>query len=324
MLSGKLICLTALLMTLSACGQGTEAVGQNGNGVAATTQTTIEAALSPAIETLRQRIETPRPYDVMVIAHRSCWHKAPENSLAAMRACIAMGVDMVEIDLRVSADGVLILMHDETVDRMTDGTGRIDELTLEQLKSLFLKENQGGSDAGLTEHRIPTLDEALNTVHGKILVNLDTKGTVLTKAMAAVTERGMGEHILFKSTLPADDPTLRAMHRPQGSYFMPVVRESNGPLAKQVHDFQWADPIAFEVVYQNDKYLEEGASAVTGSGVRLWVNTLWEGLAGTRTDAAALNDPDANWGYVIDQGTTMIQTDYPEQLMKYLQDLGLR
>jgi glycerophosphoryl diester phosphodiesterase len=331
MLPVKLTCLTALLLILSACGQGTEADGQNENGTtapAAAPQTATLAATkttpSSTTQTLRQRLETPRANDVMVIAHRSCWHKAPENSLASMQACIDMGVDMIEVDVRTSADGVLVVMHDETVDRTTNGTGRIDELTLEQLKTLHLKENEGGPDAKLTDQKIPTLDEALDTVEGKILVNLDTKGQVLIRAMQAVTERGMGKQILFKSTLPPDDTTLRSMRRPEGSYFMPVVREANGPLAKQVSDFQWANPIAFEVVFQSDSYLEAGAKAVTGSGVRLWVNTLWEGLAGNHTDEAALTDPDSNWGYVIDQGTTMIQTDYPSQLIKYLEGRGLR
>lgn len=327
MLGNKSSWLAALLMGLSACGQLDGADGQKTDGAeikrVAATESQDASALS-AIGILRQRLETPRANDVMVIAHRSCWHEAPENSLAAMKACIAMGVDMIEVDVRVSADGALVVMHDETVDRTTNGSGRVDELTLEEIKALSLKEGEGGPDAPLTEYKVPTLDEVFAAVRGKILVNLDTKGEVLRRAMAAVTEAGLGKQILFKSSLGPNDPVLREMALPANSYFMPVVRESAGTLADHVAAFQWAGPAAFEVVFQSDGYLETGAKAVTGTGVRLWVNTLWDGLAGNHTDAAALLDPNAHWGYVISQGVTMIQTDQPRALLAYLKSRDLR
>ncbi|MEX1146944.1 MAG: hypothetical protein WEB93_01055, partial [Sphingomonadales bacterium] len=86
----------------------------------------------------------------------------------------------------------------------------------------------------------------------------------------------------------------------------------------------WADPIAFEVVFQTSAYIEEGAAAVTDAGYRLWVNTLWEGLAASFTDQAAVGDPDANWGALVDLGVSMIQTDEPLALIEYLKKRGLR
>ena len=90
-------------------------------------------AASPAdsrtVATLRDRLAHPRPNDTIVIAHRACWKGTSENSLAAVRACIAMHVDGVEFDVRHTKDGVAVIMHDETVDRTTDGHGLVSEMT---------------------------------------------------------------------------------------------------------------------------------------------------------------------------------------------------
>ena len=276
------------------------------------------------ITSLRHRLETPRPDDVMVIAHRACWKKGPENSLAAMQACIHMDVDMIETDVRRSKDGHLVIMHDETVDRMTDGHGRVEELTLAELKAFRLREHNGGPGAGLTDQKIPTLAEALQVMKGYVLVNLDTKADLLADALSEVHKLGMEDQILFKSSLPGNDPSLRTLPLSSGIYFMPIVRQARGTLGPQVKGFDWANPIAFEVVFQDEDYLERNAGAVTGQRVRLWVNSMWKGLAGTRNDADALTDPDAHWGYLLSRGVTMIQTDEPEALLAYLRNHGLR
>src|SRR5690625_4015224 len=69
----------------------------------------------------------------LVAAHRGCWRLAPENSLAAMDACIAMGVHMLEIDVRRSADGRLVVIHDRTLDRTTASSGAVNELPAERV-----------------------------------------------------------------------------------------------------------------------------------------------------------------------------------------------
>ncbi|HOO54921.1 MAG TPA: glycerophosphodiester phosphodiesterase family protein [Methanothrix sp.] len=85
-----------------------------------------------------------------VIGHRGARSLAPENTLESIRAAKKCGVDFVEMDVRLSKDGRLVVIHDETVDRTTDGTGRVEEMTLEEIRRL---------DAGRGE-RVPTLAEA--------------------------------------------------------------------------------------------------------------------------------------------------------------------
>ena len=74
-------------------------------------------------------------HSVLVVSHRADWRNAPENSLQAIKNCIAMGIDMVEIDLKKTKDGQLILLHDKTIDRTTTGKGKPEDYTLAELRS---------------------------------------------------------------------------------------------------------------------------------------------------------------------------------------------
>lgn len=78
----------------------------------------------------------------MVVSHRGDWRNAPENSLQAIQNCIDMGVDMVEVDLKKTKDGHLIVMHDQTIDRTTTGKGKPENYTLEELRCFRLKMEQ--------------------------------------------------------------------------------------------------------------------------------------------------------------------------------------
>jgi glycerophosphoryl diester phosphodiesterase len=96
-------------------------------------------------------LRTPPLTALQVIAHRGGPTNAPENTLAAFRNAITQGADWLEFDVQMTKDGALVVIHDETVDRTTDGTGAVHDLTLEQIRSF---------DAGQGE-KIPTFEEVL-------------------------------------------------------------------------------------------------------------------------------------------------------------------
>jgi len=102
-----------------------------------------------------------------MIAHRTTMGHAPENTLRGIRAALDMDCDGVEIDVRLCADGVPVLIHDDTLERTTDASGRIAETSLEELNRI---------DAGDGE-RIPTLREALALVDGQMLLIVELKVT---------------------------------------------------------------------------------------------------------------------------------------------------
>jgi len=125
---------------------------------------------------------------VLRIGHRGAAGHDPENTLAAIQKGIALGVDFVEIDLRRTADRVLVVLHDKTVNRTTNGKGRVDQLSLQEVKKF---------NAGNGEH-IPTLKEVLKVAAGEAGLMLELK----VKGMAQQTAEVLGSETL-SSTLPS-------------------------------------------------------------------------------------------------------------------------
>jgi len=108
----------------------------------------------------------------VVIGHRGWLQKYPENTLVSLTAAVELGCEALEFDLHLSRDGHVVVMHDATVDRTTDGAGRIGEMTLAELKRL-----DAGSwlDASFAGERVPTLEEVLAAVPPEILLYAEVK-----------------------------------------------------------------------------------------------------------------------------------------------------
>lgn len=102
-------------------------------------------------------------------AHRGDWRNASENSLPAFQYAAAMGADIVELDLKKTKDGEIVILQDVTLDRATNGKGNPTDYTLAELKKLRLKNGLGR----VTDNPIPTLREVMVALKGKALVNLD-------------------------------------------------------------------------------------------------------------------------------------------------------
>jgi glycerophosphoryl diester phosphodiesterase len=135
------------------------------------------------------------------IGHRGAAGHAPENTLAAIQKGIALGVDFVEIDVRRTADGVLVVLHDATVNRTTDGKGRVDRLFLRDIAKL---------NAGNGEH-IPTLKEVLKIAAGKagLMLELKTEG-VAQQTVESVREAGFKGPVIYASFLHKELTHVRA------------------------------------------------------------------------------------------------------------------
>ena len=110
----------------------------------------------------------PKPY---VIAHRGNQVACPENTLAAFRQALADGADILETDLHLTADGVFVCIHDATVDRTTDGSGAIAEMTLAQIKRL----SASCGRPEFRDERIPTLAEFTALIPGDVALALELK-----------------------------------------------------------------------------------------------------------------------------------------------------
>jgi len=127
---------------------------------------------------------------VSVVGHRGAAGLVPENTLRGFRKAIELGVACVECDVHLTRDGHLVVMHDKTVDRTTNGSGAIRALDFDAIRAL---------DAGQGE-RVPTLDEVLATVQGKVKLLCELKGEgVEDTAVDAVLARGMPGEVVFTS-----------------------------------------------------------------------------------------------------------------------------
>lgn len=327
----KLSATIVLTAGITACDNPSATISKDKPVANAKTPEVISDALSSNIVQKRNLLNTPSDDYIMVVAHRACWQNAPENSVAAINACIGVDVDMIEIDIRKTKDNQLVIMHDVSVDRTTNGTGLVSELTLSEIQGLTLKDTSGEGQP-LTDQHPPSLREALQAIKGKVLVNLDLKESLFEDAFAIVEELDMADQILMKMNAGAESDQLKQASFVGKVNFMPIMFECDpfyevyceNTLSTAVDDYRDFDPVAFEVIFQNDIYITEAIKAVQGEGARLWVNTLFEKHAAGRVDADALDDPDAIWGEVVDLGFNIIQTDYPAELITYLEGRELR
>jgi glycerophosphoryl diester phosphodiesterase len=153
----------------------------------------LTAGVAPAAAQTPRAAADLFPYpgsDVTLVNHRGLSPGFPENTLAAFRNAIAMGVDVIEIDMRTTKDGEIVILHDPTVDRTTDGTGPVSELTLAQVKALDAGSHESPAFAG---ERIPTYEETLQLVRGtgvKLLLDIKT-ASVTERAVALTQQYGM-------------------------------------------------------------------------------------------------------------------------------------
>lgn len=141
---------------------------------------------------------------VRVIAHRGFSGKAPENTVASIVEAIKVKADMAEIDVSLTADDKVVCLHDEKVNRTTNGKGRIFELTLAEVQSL-----DAGSwfSAAFKGERIPTLDAMLVAAKDKILVNIEIKPEtvefgIAAKVVETVKRHTMQDMVLISSFSP--------------------------------------------------------------------------------------------------------------------------
>ncbi len=134
----------------------------------------------------------------IIFAHRGASLHAPENTLAAFKLALQQGADALELDVKLSADGIPVVIHDPTVDRTTNGSGTVANLNLSALKKLSAGEGQ----------QIPTLDEVFEHVGGQLLINVELTNyttrndQLVDKVVETVKKHNLAKSIIFSSFLP--------------------------------------------------------------------------------------------------------------------------
>ena len=290
-------------------------------------------------ELLRAKLASADRDYVFVAMHRGDWRNFPENSKDAILSCIALGADIVELDVRMTKEGRFVLMHDNKIDRTTTGKGLVSQLTVPQLKKFKMKFN-----GKATKSEILTLEEALELTRGKILFNVDKFTEHPHEILDALAAAGALKEVIVKSLhSPEDAKKLFGEYWAKVEsgeiLYMPVVQYCWGRHEKARKDFPlWlaTEPRAnsmYEMCFDNMKDTAVLKELLAAPGKpRIWINTMWDSLAaghgeyhsalGAGFPAGAL-DPENTWGWAVGAGATMLQTDCGAELILWLERKGL-
>lgn len=258
---------------------------------------------------------------IKVIAHRADWRNAPENSLQGAMRCINLGVDMIEIDLAMTKDSVLVLMHDKTLERTTNGSGFIKDWTLDSLSHLKLKQFNGK----ISIEKIPTFKELMLEVKGKVDVFVDKGYEYIPQAYKILEETNTLNQAHFlgfvsSNQLIKDYPLLHKKIN-----YIPLVLPLD-TITTFMASFDKSkiniDYYLFSFDHENKTHLEL-AKATSNKAFSI-ATTQSQNYCAGHTDSLSLINPKQGWGWIIDQGFNAICTDYPEELIQYLEYKNLR
>jgi glycerophosphoryl diester phosphodiesterase len=274
----------------------------------------------------QEQLRHPKTSKVLISAHRGDWRHAPENSMQSLKQSILKQYDIVECDLKMSKDKHIIIMHDNTIDRTTNGKGKPEDYTLAELKSFKLKSGSGH----ITRHEIPTLEEYLMESKGKAMLCLDKGFEHFDAAMKLVKQYDMADQIIFNVPSVSldslkrmqlehldDKLVLNVLGFPQDTLKANILKDS----------YKARGCVIFHPTFNSDTIpLLKWLPTIRKNGIHLWLNALWpEHNAGHDDDTAVeQNKPEETWGWLITQGATIIQTDRPEELLQYLKRKKLR
>ena len=290
--------------------------------ICALTACTEQKPTPTRAERIREQLLTCDESSVIVVAHRADWRNFPENSLEAIQSAIEMGVDMLEIDVQRTKDGVLILMHDHNLDRTTTRSGNIADTNWEDIAKLNLKDHQGN----VTTYKVPKLEDALLACKDRIMINLDKADRYFDEVFAMLERTGTTNLIVMKGGQPANEVKEKFGKYLEKVIYMPVVNIDKPESEQAIYDFlNDLKPLAFELCWNNPESLVPAKmeKALKGRSL-IWYNTLWDWLCAGHNDDKAVDNPDGTWGYMIDTlGARILQTDRPQLMIEYLRSRKL-
>ena len=257
-----------------------------------------------------------------IVAHRGIWSDAPENSLLSIRRAIEAGYDVVEIDVRRTADGEFVLLHDDTLERTTGVDKQPEQMTLEELMSLSLRNRDGGPGNPVTDEKLPSLLEVFELTRDRIFIHLDIKHRhVIPEVLDFARKMGVDQQVDFWADLRshADLEWIRNNITEQNVPFIARTHLEDEDWRKQVKLVCELKPFVCEASFRDLSQVDAIQQRFHDAGITLWVNTL-DGVASPGfTDSAALGDPDAIWGRLLRAGFSAIQTDEMAALRSFLE-----
>lgn len=297
----------------------------------------VAGAPASGFAALRERVLHPPPGHVVVVAHRACFAAAPENSPEAIEACARLGVEVVENDVRSTKDGELVLMHDDTVNRTTNGWGYLNDLTMADLAKLRLRDGEGGPAAAVTTIPVTTLRAYYRAAKGKVMINLELKPslaanfeTLLQKSLKIAAEEGVLGQILLKVPDQMSHGKLASKHilgaiaPPTSVTLWPIIWEGAADPIRRLDELEPYGGNGYELPFITADYFQRIAADPRLKGRPVMAVAVQPQWSGGLSDQVSLGDPEAGWGKLLSLGANVIMTDHPEYLLRYLEKTGRR
>ncbi len=244
---------------------------------------------------------------VMVAAHRASHKMYVENSIPAIKHAIEIGVDVIEVDVKVTKDSVVVLNHDGKIDRTTNGTGDPEKYTWAELQQFRLEM----PDGTLTNEKLATFEEALLLAKGKALIDIDIKTSNLKPVVDVIKKTGTQNQVFFFDN---DYDALKEV--------LKMLPEAI--LMPRAYSYEMADSalriFAPEVLHIDESfYTPEVTKLIKQKDARIWINA----LNGADRQIKMGNGPVAI-DNLLRFGANIIQTDEPKKLIEILKEKGLR
>ena len=265
----------------------------------------VVAYAQPSADAIRRTFLDSGTGTVLVAAHRAAHNVHPENSLQAIKESIRLGVDIIEIDVKVSKDGVPFLMHDHKIDRTTTGKGVAEDFTWNELQQFSIVDK-----GKKTKLKIPSLEDALELAYGKILIDLDLKTDKIEEVVKVVNKTHNNDFVFF---FDSDYKVLSRVQQANKDFMiMPraySIQQADSAIAL-------FDPPVVHIDFSF--YSAECVDAIRSSNARIWIN--------------ALGDPDKDLKEgkekralknLLEHGANVVQTDEPALLLEALRRKGL-
>ena len=254
---------------------------------------------------------------VMIFAHRGNWRNSAENSILAFQDCINEGLDGIEVDLQMTKDSVLIIMHDETLDRTTTGSGKVSDYTIDELRKLRLLNPIGVK----TRQTIPTFEQVLLLAKDKILIQVDKWKAYGQQVADLAKKYNCERQTILRTTDNSKTTKQKYGNLLDNLIVMPVLVCKGGKVDEEnLQDFikNYSSPVMSFSFIREDYPILRKIKNLQEMGYRIWFNSLWDTFNAGHDDELAVTDPDNSYGWLINHGANIIFSDNPILLKKYL------
>lgn len=254
---------------------------------------------------------------VMIFAHRGNWRNSAENSIQAFQDCINEGLDGIEVDLQMTKDSVLVIMHDETLDRTTTGSGKVSDYTIDELRKLRLLTPIGVK----TRQTIPTFEQVLLLAKDKILIQVDKWKAYGQQVADLAKKYNCERQIILRTTDNSKATKQKYGNLLDNLIVMPVLVCKGGKVDEEnLQDFikNYSSPVMSFSFIREDYPILRKIKNLQEMGYRIWFNSLWDTFNAGHDDELAVTDPDNSYGWLINHGANIIFSDNPILLKKYL------